>query len=263
MKVYTALIDWLTLTTFEADICNRWSTLQAHSDGEFREGKVRGYVGVYAGNLFIGTGTQLGRDHYLLRVSGEEADIIAPLLFHCGARCTRIDIQITIDQPAGYSARMLKDILSLSRRDQRRQISLIESGEGTDTVYMGNRSSERFYRIYVKLGEDGNFFLRFEVEFKGELARAVWRHVEYDASLAAILAAEIDRLGFDSMGVLLRFHAHLAGDLRVKPIHVPASDTATLRWLLHQVVPVLRRLLLSHSEGPRIRAILEDLLSNP
>ena len=260
MKIKSALIDWLTLTSFDVGVYDFWSSLLSEQDGSIREGRVMMYLGAWSGNLFVGEGSQQGQAHYLLRVSGEDADVLAPRLYDLRAHASRIDLQITIELPPGYVAREFADRLREERTDRRRRITLIEDGAGSDTVYLGHRSSERYYRIYVKFDALGKPYLRFEVEFKGDVAPVVWRQIQFDASPAAILASEIEHLGFDSAGVLRRFHAWLGGALHAKPHVVPTSEGATLRWLYSQVIPVLRRLLNSHDDGPRLRALLEELL---
>jgi hypothetical protein len=260
MLIHQSAIDWLTLTTFDRDVYGAWSALLGSANGTLREGRLLMYLGAWSGSLFVGEGAQQGRPHYMLRVSGEDADHLAPQLAFNPAHCSRIDLQITIELPPGYSGRDFADHLREERRDRRRRITLIESGEGESTVYIGHRSSERYYRIYVKFDAQGNPYLRFEVEFKGDVAPAVWRHIQFGQSLSAILTSEIEHLGFDGVGVLRRFHAWLGGALHISPHTVPTSESATLRWLFNAVIPVLRRLLNSHSDGPRLRQILEELL---
>lgn len=177
--------------------------------------------------------------------------------------CTRVDVQLTfwLNEYDGNVARRIADQVNdargqgAGRRARPRYIN--GYGEG-DTAYIGSRSSNRYIRVYDKERESGDTegyaaAWRFEVEYKDDLAPAVWEEAPRrgDRSIWAysVVAAEMAR-----NGVLL---PRLAPERRrVKLPGGAAEDrnARALRWLSTQVRPSVERLL---AEGYELSYIAE------
>jgi hypothetical protein len=203
----------------------------------------------------------------MLRASGDCANTILYRTAKIEANCTRIDLQITIWLPTNYQARKLYDILTSIDVDwpgRRLTPHLIESGDGLDTIYVGSRTSDRFGRIYVKPdGEGRPAYLRFEMELKNGIAREARRAItENYGTKKNILRAELDRLPFAASRALRAFSDVLgANSHKIKP-EIVLGQNKTLDWLENQVEPAVIRLLHSHEDGDRMRAIINRWLAN-
>lgn len=255
-------IDWITLTTFDRDIWSEWHTTVL--SGEVQESektKRMQYGGVLVNGVFVGQAIQRKRRHYMLQASGQAADGIFPFLAwnRETVNCTRIDLQITIDLPTGYSGRKLYDGLKEWDGDGKpRQLELRESGDGLDTVYIGSRQSDRFTRIYVKPLASGAHAIRFETEFKGQHANSVVQGIIADPdNLAGFLAGEITSLPELKFGLSKRFLGALGHNLALRSKPKRRDElTGGLRWLKTQVDPAMLRLMRDHEVGYTVRNIV-------
>ena len=262
MIINTGLIDWITLTTFSGEIYRKWhDTIFSTQNQKAEVAKRMQYRGVVVDGVFLGQAVQQGRRHAMLQCSGERADEVFPFLHYDGdVKCTRIDLQVTIDLPMNYDARALYDgIKEWQAVGKPRAVSLVESGDGLDTVYIGSRQSDRFTRIYVKPLADGARVIRFETEFKGQHASHVVQLLIADPNnLAKLLAGEVDALPELKFGLSERFLAALGyNTLRSRPKRKDAL-TGGLRWLMHQVDPAILRLMNDHEVGYTVRNIIRQ-----
>lgn len=257
-------VDWLTLTTFYGTEATRmFNALARRCKGEGKQARIMQYEGRQWPGGFWGNAMQKQRAHYMMRASGETADyVLDELRETCPGRCTRIDLQITIPMPPGYKARHVVDAMHAATwAGRKRAITMIEGSDGLDTVYFGNRQSERYTRLYVKQADDGRY-LRFEVEYKGETAQQV-----YDRSCVQ---------GQQAMGDLLLWEVmtfpevNLAGiaDIRRALVSYVANPTGkgsrvpdpnrTMAWVIRQVSPVVFRLLRDHDQGDVMGRIVQE-----
>lgn len=119
------------------------------------------------GGIFHGQGAQGYRSHYIAHASGEESDTWARYFLdkNLDAYCTRLDIQITITEPAAHDGRALYE------KVHRHTKSIVQS-PGVTTVYIGARASQLFIRVYEKVLEER--YLRCEFELKQDYARNAW-----------------------------------------------------------------------------------------
>lgn len=269
------LADWLNLTTFsEHDLHffqQYFDDVSALFELDPQETTIRGYQGLIllpsdGGSIFFGVGRQNGLPHALLSVAGYLSD--AALVYDFGtAKCSRIDLQMTIPRPGGYSARKLKDKIEKqlegSHNRELRSVSLVEGQpKGYDTVYLGSRKSERFSRFYVKQLDDGDY-LRYEVEFKGQVARAVYREVKADPdSKAPILLAEWKKTGRVQDRAWEAIGGHLEG-IVAKEIKGPKKSSTIekrSRWYTSQVFPALEKDLRDDDIGEYLASLLRKML---
>lgn len=115
MQILVPRIDWVTFTTWDVAVHNRWRDWLQSLPGERRYGQVHVYSGVWVGSAFVGMGEQSGgKKHFMARVSGDIAHDAFYHLTDPAAKCTRLDVQVTIPLPVGYSARGLVDDLRVA-----------------------------------------------------------------------------------------------------------------------------------------------------
>lgn len=262
-----AAVDYLTVTFWDPSKFKEFSDLVIGDvDPEkCSAAKMMWYQGVRCnwenGSAFFGEGENNERMHHIAQISGAVSDHVAFALSHQDGdywNTSRIDLQITIPLPEWYKSRGLTETLRGDEWPGRsRNITLIDGG-GDDTVYIGSRHSDRYIRVYVKEVE----WLRFEVEYKGHLARKVWERYSRVPTLAAagILVSELARL--PRHPILVEFaeslrHANRIDVATAKPTKTPSK---TFLWFRKQVLPALTRLLNDHDFGDKTRAILDSLL---
>lgn len=253
--------DWLTLTTFdEIPAYALQQIIDRHSTGPLEDQKRMQYSGFRKGQLFLGRSLQLGLPHYMFQASGLGA---ALTWVDCAEiallKCTRIDLQLTIPMPKWYSSRDFYD--ALAAHPKLPDVSIVQSGDGLDTIYVHRRISRRFWRVYAKLDAAGRKWLRFEVEFKRELAAAVWEQLrDSDDSyrlMAELVAAELDSCPVKGP----EFNAFLAviedarGGKRASDNRVAGSGR-TLNWLMKQVNGAVMRAMHDHDEGEGVRDLI-------
>jgi len=256
LNINNAQIDFVTATTAVKRRYDLASREVCEGKGEAREGRFLQYVGDRYESVFTGEAMQRGKASYLIQVTGEDSKESGIVLIDAGMKVTRIDLQITVKLPSDYSARELADCFSYKKwLGGERKINLIES-EGMDTVNVGSRSSNRYIRIYVKEGG----FLRFEVEYKKELAVRVAQVIKEsgEGQIAKILNWEISRL--PENGFCQELSRACGRD--VLKINVARGDTSemnTVRWI-RSILPTLQRMSNSHTYGFMVTGWLEDII---
>lgn len=173
--------------------------------------------------------------------------------------CTRFDVQLTLAKPENYDPYVARQDLEKATGSEWGMIGVRSKGM---TLTHGARSSDRYTRIYEKGDSVDDFpFLRWEVEFKGERSKAIWRGNNSDGGLLLGEIARSVKPGVSEIADM--FAAYLDG-------HTPATVTiqkskpAAIKWLEEQVSPCVRRLLLSHeqSEGVAVRSIIRAWLED-
>jgi hypothetical protein len=199
--------DYATLTTYDRELMYvgrdiAMTTTKGMSYGSnARQG---GYSGIKIEGLFVGAKTQFKSgqafEHFIARLWGDRThdrmlivqDYVAEL------KATRIDVQATFVTESEEPLRKTFEAM----KETGLNVKFVESD--TETVYVGSRQSQRFIRIYEKVGKDAYPFLRqeereigmrvirFEIEFKDQLAEQAWVHMDITKTpLLPILAAEI------------------------------------------------------------------------
>ncbi len=217
----------------------------------------RGYVGAICGDVAYGRRA----DSVIVRVAAEAADMWAPQLVAAGARPSRIDLAVTmqLDRDVPDAARTAYDTLRAAYADTRcrRSLSLIQSADSGDTLYIGQRTSPVFCRVYDKWRQSGYSWpantWRYEAELKGTAARSA--------------VAQLCEQGWTRSCVrTIAWHAFSAGglspvwtpseDIDWRPYPRPVTDAErTLGWLRTTVAPAIDHL---QSHYP-LDAILEAL----
>lgn len=255
-------IDWLTLTMSNKDD-QYMQAVQLSLDCLKSEAELGnmvqphygrgGFKGSKAGQIGV-----LQNDWGLqVQLSGGLADILARQYAYLPMRCTRIDIQATIDcAPYGGSRGVIevdyRDAVAKNTRLQRkRKMKWVVDPFGGATFYVGSRESDTYCRVYEKgkqLGDTSLWeYLRYEVEFKGERAYTVWQQV---AEMTRIKPESVDSAGialiqrvFAERGVNVDYFLPDGSHTLVIDDTVSRQDTDVyrkLRWLAVSVAPTIR-----------------------
>lgn len=253
------LIDWVTLTV-TGDARNRLRKILME-DPSYGQRKCqrrswgRGvwYEGYSTGEYFYGERVEGGKEHGLFCSEGAASDYWSRRIWASalgqGCKCTRIDYQLSIERPEGYDAIRMMQSLESELGDG---IDISGRAVGGRTVAIGSRMSARYTRIYEKEvpreGRPG--ILRYEVEFKREVASELWRR---KLSPAEHLKAEMGAFRLDGRtycaGIVQKFSDILeyTGD-RIKIIHTPSN---TMKWIDNQVRSGVEKIINSHSSQDR------------
>lgn len=265
MKIETIMCDYVRLTTFNQSLnASFWESFRAMgSDTDaIKEGRFRNYAGLWLGELFCGEGEQRGVPHFLLQSSGETSQDVFGFPVLKKARCTRIDLQVTVPSPKDYSSRTITDglrSLEWPGKGKARKINLVDSADGLHTVYVGSRESERFIRIYLKVDDFGKKYARFEVEFKEDLAPEVWLQCWLGKS-KDVLSAEFERLPYVDCDLWRSLEQVInSGAVGVDAGKTVSTEDKTFKWIA-RIAPAIQRMANSHQYGNRVRDILRGIL---
>lgn len=261
MLTDTPLIDWITLTTFDRTTFVKWEVKHLAIETPGIDYKIRGYQGISKGSFFLGVGEQKKHNHAMLRVSGSDSHKAFYEFYNdLSVKCTRIDLQITIDLPDNYSARKLTD--DLREVVKNKNIAIVENTNNLDTIYIGSRTSDRFCRIYVK-EIDKSFYLRYEVELKGSWAETVSKAIFENMPISPILNSYIETINCDdSQGILNLIKSKLTDfDSGLSNPKIKRDNNKTYNWLIDQVTPSIIRILNDHDYGEYLKQHLLEVIA--
>jgi hypothetical protein len=140
------------------------------------------------------------------------------------------------------------------------RITHIEGYGNGDTTYLGARTSDIYVRIYDKGRESAEreeyrHALRYEVEYKGSAAAAVWEGAHRAAPGRHWLAAQVLQV-LRRRGVFVALPAEVpvpAVDLRTAP---PSDTDKRLAWLRNQVAPSIDKLVAAGVSLDEVRQAL-------
>jgi len=179
MGEMNAHLDYIRLASFEFSAHqDATAELMLFTPGGWTFGSWLQYKGWKKESIFVGRGEQNKKRHGILQVSGRQSqEMLEFLLQHEKHYCTRMDIQMTIPMPAGV-------YLTKIHKNLGKKVSTLISSESNDTLYVGNRSSDIFTRLYEKVLD--RKYLRLEFELKGQRSRAAWLALLAGASVGEI-----------------------------------------------------------------------------
>jgi hypothetical protein len=248
----TPALDWLSLGTFDREVWNiAVRCLQMYGGNRIETRRMQ-YTGESGEGWFYGEGVQGDYWHGLIQLSGATADHFVQEMMTTSEgryalkhlKCSRIDVQYThpdelpendttLEQTLDIIRRYLDDEENWAQQWRKPNVGMRSEGNGKGyTLYIGSRQSARMQRIYIKT-INGKRLLRWEVEFKGDLAQQLWeRLVSGDGSiLGRVLLAEMQRIPtVEQFGI---FYAALAQHepetLRFLPDHSDA--VRRVKWL--------------------------------
>jgi len=257
--LYERKLDWLTLTSTSTalgdwlvSLCDTKKLIRT------RLGRVRDFHGSYyshpdAGRFFLGDRWEKrldGRRTYL-QSSGAYAALAGRSLSgflwanqtHKDTKCTRIDVACDVRVP---------EFANLDVVSHDIETTYIRNNSGGETLYLGARTDDEYVRVYRKTLEFSGSgtqtgvweikVLRFETEYKGDTANALWRDYCETGLLDGASFALVREFAPELMFYLPDFDTCelevISGNRREKP--------DTMAWLRGVVSGALLKMLNDH-----------------
>jgi hypothetical protein len=255
-QIVSSGLDWIT-ATFKPDfphVRDLDAMVKSEQAVAVRRGeKLRimspqGYSGQSSDHLFFG-----GRpDGYMVRVSSDPCNTFYKELmgFDEWLNSTRLDLQVSAMRKAcetGFAPRMRAAVRlqeALDGRSRPIEIGTVDKVLGGDGITLHPRKSEVHFRIYDKTHEQkGKIFkqiTRFEVELKGDTARAAWGMLKQSKAPQGIaqrlLATRLQKAGIKDEWMRDKKALHLP------TIYKATDDERRLEWLEKHVRGTIDRL---------------------
>lgn len=246
-------LDWLTLVSADDGVMEKWHQCIATQFVDRKLWKensktrnVMGYVGPQFEGLFIGSRP----DGHMVRVSSDTARWVGHDLLRRGGRASRIDLQITVWLGGIQDAFLRSDFVTACQHKYGRgsppRIAIIDTNRGPEGVTIGSRASESYGRIYDKQKESKEEryegCLRYEVEFKGELAHSIGAILAgYTSPLIAM--SDMVEKWFMARGVLIPDGGGKVQDLI--PLKRPPTSLERSRgWITRNIAPTIYKIAL-------------------
>lgn len=243
--------DWITATAKGPDARRRLALLGKRVlDNETKAGNERkpwgmsGYEGLKSG------GCQLGErgDSTIVRMSSGVAWENWLKVYQAADSFSRLDLQVTakMDQePKRVIAAAYRHSLSYSRKNGGSPtVSVLKCSNGTATMYLGRRQSERFARVYDKGAESSHddYFgcVRWELELKGDLCLPALRLIA-SSRRPMFTMASIVVTHFRDRGCSLP--ERWATDRAISAPRKRSDVDRQLSWIHQQVRPTVEHLV--------------------
>lgn len=290
MIVGKSSLDWITLTSFERQPMRRVADdvlryLKAKNEVA-KPSKIMQYEGntwVHQG-IFMGMANQGSREHMMIRVSGESAELALPALWRnradIGDECvtaTRVDVQLTlmsVSQESDHITSLYRSCAQAMRDGAKganphgSKVTLIDGDNGECTLYIGSRQSERYMRVYQKKSREGELYTRLEIECKGTVAKSLVRMLaagerEAQRCMDSMIAKAVTMFG--SATLMASFRSHIAvvsiGNTPVGSRSV-SEESSTLRWLATDVHAAVGKLSASHDYRDAALSVVLGMLAH-
>lgn len=256
-KLIDSGFDWLTFTStpkmdehleFQKTALEFVDMLR-DSGVKVEEKTINNYEGFKAGETFFGRRT----DSAMWRTSGVMSRHVAAFARSAGItpRCTRADLQQTIETAGGETARLgriLADARKMgvgdAKTERQKRAEFYEADVVTGAAF-GSRSSAIFCRIYrADLRHPARFSspaLRCEAEFKAERSQQIWEQY-YCATNDVALSCSYVAGEFLKRGISEPLQAEFA-PCRLPPIGRSGSDEKCVHWIKNTVCKTIARLV--------------------
>lgn len=254
---FTPELDWLTLASYNFKAyCDMAAHMRSQYPAEWKRGNWLQYAGwKNKAGLFYGKALQSNdKEHFIMWFSGSTAAHawqwirFMPDLDRYYA--TRVDIQRTRSIPEWWVVRDLHDrMIALGQNS-----SMVQSETGS-TLYMGNRKSHRFMRLYEK--KLSEVFLRLEFELKSKHAKECWRHLIDGTSISDMYAYFLKSAQLPS-NMVADYLPDNANDIDWKLAKRYSDITKQLHWL-RGLLPTFEKMANDHDIGPIVRDIFYSL----
>lgn len=270
-KLVDAGIDYLRVTSQDEGMKGRLlDHYRRVRDEDIRQGHKETTGGAFG---FLGKKTRhalMGdkKEWRMVQISGRAAKS-GLRIAHEGTQASRIDLQLTFYVGEGNVERFVRGAydsacLAGNRGVRPVQVRLIESRHQAQTVYIGARASDVFFRVYDKEQESGKDeyrgCVRYELELKGRASKALWQKlVEGTATLRTALEMVVAMLL--ERGVVLPSDDLDAQDVLMLK-RSPTSEEATMAWWRAQVAPSIKRFTATYGWVTPFRILFEEALTD-
>jgi hypothetical protein len=272
LTILAAQVDWYTLTSFEPTGWQFWTSIfdkltAVEFDGNTGRLMYTGKLWTMAnGTAYLGSGYQEGKEHLILQVSGALAEqtfsqSAKKPIAEAWAKCTRLDLQITVPEPDNWSQWGLFNRLKKLGRN----VNYISSKTGPNrtelaTIYIGSRWSTRMIRIYEKAA-DNTVYLRCEAELKRQIAHKTAKQVLIDPD-------KIDEYLLGEIQAMLEpksereFSQYLSGLPSRENGKIVKLPDRTEKWLMKQVLPAFTKYVNQHDSNLQVIIAFSDVIAN-
>lgn len=264
LKSVSSRVDWLTATTRDDRIGTEWLTRYQTYQQNARE-----LVSDYKFKGFVGFGTEgwswlvnPETNWYMTILTGLTAGEYWYSIAPKSTNVTRIDLAVTVEAVEPKPEYIQQVYLAIPEEYNRsRQYSLLQNKTGGLTLYVGNRSSYNYGRLYDKGVETGDYKpgnqFRYEVELKKPKSYDTAMEIAHRVRTGEVLEPMIVNYvyhWFYVRGLQPAFEAdqnYVSPDIQAR---ISTKDSK-LTWLRTSVRPTVTRLI----EAGFGREVLEAL----
>jgi hypothetical protein len=218
-----------------------WGALRQEGN-RIRSFRVHSYVGHSCGPLRIASDDE----GTLVQCTGGLSQTVATIAAQYDCRATRIDLQSTFQlvkvNPA-LAALLYRRLEGQREKGEHTRIQKFVSSSTGDTVYTGSRKGNRTIRVYDKsdwMNAERGAFWRYEVEFHGQKANAIWASYRQAKDDKEWIEGWLYKT-FDSIGVDIPVTQGDTGSAMATPGNLRSTDRY-LDWFRVSVAPVVRDL---------------------
>ena len=249
--LYSIGVDYLTCTAVEPD---GWQPLHSYATQLFRtQGDVgnnpkpwgmAGFKGWSCGSVAIGRREK----ETIVRLSSDSAQSSWRPIVERAGNISRIDLQATVKVVDGPSDRIDKHRtqagLDSAKSGNRKVVRWVRDNRGGYTLYLGQRSSICFGRIYDKFQESKSRHfegcVRYEVQYHNKLARRIASALSSDHNTIPRIAGYCSQF-FSGRGVDLEIQWKAGA--RYSCSRGRSDADKNLAWLEVAVRPTVMRLI--------------------
>ena len=243
-------VDYITATAYRPGPGHTFKELGSHligqsalSGNDVRPFKASDYRGYQSGGVCVGT----RHDTHIIRLSSDEARDHWREVYKLATNVSRIDLQLTFKLDREHEPFIREQHAQAIRAKQgqgrRREIELKWNSIKGDTLYIGNRSSDIFARVYDKgrqeKSERAGVLIRQEIEYKRRTAKLIAESLDRAESVNTHLARLVSTY-------LRRFELQTppAGEANIQCARGRTTDNDIKRaWLHNSIRPSVTRLV--------------------
>ena len=273
--VIESRLDWLTVTTttetnYRAfrNLATEFLRSEASKGNDHKPWRWRNYEGFHCGSATYG---ERG-DSRIMQLSGDMADDWFNGFWLLSDHCTRIDLAVTVklEDHVGSIAQLAEQECLAWKQETGRalNLSLISSDGHPATLYLGQRVSDLYARLYDKALESADERYRgcwrYELEVKGDPAQRTASYLHAQSNRGDRIASAV-HTHFSRRGVTPVFEPSKSS-VRIQTYRPPSDAVTRLAWLGRAVRPCVDKLIaggfrdevyealgLTRSTGERIR----------
>lgn len=244
-------VDYITATAKDRDaavalhaVGSSLFRVQRDFGNNARAWGMHGFSGFACGSVQVGTRD----DEVCVRLSSDSAQRSWRDVVQAAQNVSRIDLQVTI-QVQRDVAKVIDRYKRAARRDSvkshnKKRVRWVQEHHGGYTLYLGNRQSNVFGRIYDKYEESKldqfRSCVRFEAQYQSKLALWIANDLNGTNSSKPRIASYVSQF-FDGRGVHLEVPYK---DTARYSCSRPRSDAdRNLQWLSDAVKPCVLRLM--------------------